>query len=125
MASEYLILAQAAGQGTAPTPPSGAQQAPPSWGMLPMLLFMGAAMYLLLIRPQQKQKKEHQKLLSQIRSGDKIVTSGGIYGTVANVKDKTFVIRIADGVKIELDKANVGRVVEKSPDSSAEEAKPK
>ena len=110
MANHFLILAQAAGQSAPQSQPQG----PNPLGMIGTLVFFGLAMYLLLIRPQQKQRKEQQKMLSEVKSGDKVVTSGGIHGTIANVKDKTFVVRIADGVKVEVDKASVSRVLEKS-----------
>ena len=101
-----IFLAQAEGQS-----PTG-QPAPGILSFVPILLLF-VVFYLFLIRPQQKQRKEHQKMLTQIKSNDKIVTSGGIYGVVTNVKDKTLVLRIADGVKIEIDKSSVGRLAEK------------
>ena len=120
MANTCFMLAQA-GNGAAPSGTPGQQQPPSAFSMLPMLLFMLAAMYLLLIRPQQKQRKELQKLVSEVKSGDKVVISGGIYGTIANVKEKTFMLRIADGVKVEVDKSSIVRVVEKSTTESAPE----
>jgi preprotein translocase subunit YajC len=100
--------------------PPGGQQGPPPWTMWVWILIFVAAMYFLLLRPQQKQQKEHRRMISEVKSGDKIVTSGGIHGVIANVKDKTFVVRVADGVKIEVDKAAVTRVLEKSSDSGSE-----
>jgi len=69
--------------------------------------------YFLLIRPQQKKAKEHQALVDNLKSGDKILTAGGIYGVVTNVRDKDKVIsvRIAENVKIELDKSSVTTVI--------------
>jgi preprotein translocase subunit YajC len=75
-----------------------------------------AAMYFLMIAPQRKKQKEHEKLVSSLQSGDDIVTNGGIFGTITNVKDDRFVVRIADNTKIELAKGFVQTVVKK-PDA--------
>ena len=79
------------------------------------LAFIFVIFYFLLIRPQQKRQKEHQQLLANLKTGDKVVTSSGIHGLIANVKDTTFLVKIADNVKIEVDKnaiASVSRPVE-------------
>ncbi|MGJ8639436.1 MAG: preprotein translocase subunit YajC [Opitutaceae bacterium] len=74
--------------------------------LLPIaLLFVG--MWFLVIAPQRKRQKAHDAMLAALASGDEIVTSGGIYGTITNVKDDRFVVRIADGTKIELGKSFV------------------
>ncbi len=70
--------------------------------------------YFLLIRPQQKRQKDHQKLMAAIKTGDKVVTSSGIHGIIANVKDKTVIVKVADNVKLEFDRASI-TAVEKSP----------
>jgi preprotein translocase subunit YajC len=74
-----------------------------------ILLFVG--MWFLIIAPQRKRQKAHDKMLSELKSGDEIVTSGGIFGTITNVKDDCFVVRIADNTKIELGKAFVSTKV--------------
>jgi preprotein translocase subunit YajC len=83
-------------------------QQPPSGSMfIPMLCF-GVIMYFLLIRPQQKKQKELQNLVSGLKTGDKVVTNGGIHGIVSNVKDgPTLSLKIADNVKIEVDKSAI------------------
>jgi preprotein translocase subunit YajC len=81
--------------------------------MLPMLLIF-AAMYFLMIAPQRKKAKAHEKMLSELSSGDEIVTTGGIYGTITNVKDDRFVVRIAENTKIEVGKAFVSTVVNRA-----------
>lgn len=107
-----FVLAQAGNQ------PAQGPQPPTILSFVPILLLF-VVFYLFLIRPQQKQRKEHQKMLSEIKTNDKVVTSGGIHGVVTNVKDKTLVVRIADGVKIEIDKSSVGRLVEKGSSQSS------
>jgi preprotein translocase subunit YajC len=92
--SNFLHLAQAAsGGGIAP--------------FLPLILLF-AGMWFLIIAPQRKRQKAHDKMITELKSGDSIVTSGGIHGTITNVKDDAFVVRIADNVKIELTKQSVG-----------------
>ncbi|QYM80783.1 preprotein translocase subunit YajC [Horticoccus luteus] len=93
-------------------------QAPGAQGqsMMPSLIFFGlmfAAMYFLMIAPQRKKQKEHAKMLAALSSGDEVVTTGGIFGTITNVKDDRFVIRIADNTKIEVGKGFITSVVRK------------
>lgn len=95
-----------------------AQQAAPGGGnalfqFLPLALLMGA-MYFFMIAPQRKKQKEHEKLLASLSSGDEVVTSGGIYGTITNVKDDRFVVRIADNTKIEIAKSHISTVLSKT-----------
>ena len=66
--------------------------------------------YFILIRPQQKEQKAFKKMLENLKKNDQIVTMGGIHGTIVNVKDKTFVVRIDDNARIEIDKSAVTRV---------------
>ena len=79
-------------------------------GFLPILI-MFAAMYFLLIAPQRKKQKQHQKMVSELSSGADVLTSGGIYGTITNVKDDRFVLRIAEGTKIEITKNSIASVI--------------
>jgi preprotein translocase subunit YajC len=81
--------------------------------ILPMVLLFGA-MYFFLIAPQRKKQKEHEKMLKELQSGDEIVTSGGIFGVITNVKDDRFVVRIADNTKIEIGKGFVQTVLRKA-----------
>lgn len=80
-----------------------------------ILLFVG--MWFLIIAPQRKRQKAHDRMLSELKSGDEVVTSGGIYGVITNVKDDRLVVRIADNTKIELGKSFVASKV------AAEDAK--
>ena len=99
--------------------PFFAQQAPASGGAAigTNVLFFGlifAAMYFLMIAPQRKKQKQHEKMLAALGSGDEIVTTGGIFGTITNVKEDRFVLRIADNTKIEIAKAFIQAVVKKA-----------
>jgi preprotein translocase subunit YajC len=80
---------------------------------LPMVLLL-AAMYFLMIAPQRKKQKAHEKMLSELGSGDEIVTTGGVYGTITNVKDDRFIVRIAENTKIEVGKSFVTTVVKRA-----------
>ena len=81
-------------------------------GMAPIILMMGG-FWFLFIAPQRKKQKEHAKMLAALDSGDEIITSGGIYGEITNKKEDRFVVRIADGVKVEIAKSFVQEVVRK------------
>ncbi len=105
-----LFLAQQ----TAPAPGGGG-----IWQFMPMVLIF-AAMYFLMIAPQRKKQKEHEKMLKALESGDEIVTSGGIFGTITNVKEDRFVVRIADNTKIEIGKAFVTQVLNKQAAPAAD-----
>ncbi|MGH7994794.1 MAG: preprotein translocase subunit YajC [Opitutaceae bacterium] len=100
---------------TALVPAEIAAAAPPAsgsqlFGILPLILLF-VAMYFFMIAPQRKKQKEHQKMLSTLKSGDDVVTSGGIYGTITNVKDDRFIIRISDTTKIEVGKGFIQSVI--------------
>lgn len=77
------------------------------WSMWVMLILIIVVMWFFMIRPQRKQQKELQKFRDGLKTGDKIVTIGGIYGTVAEIKEKTLLIEIDSNVKIKVDKNSV------------------
>jgi preprotein translocase subunit YajC len=79
--------------------------------MIFFYLLLFAAMYFLMIAPQRRKQKEHARMLQTLQTGDEIVTSGGIFGVITNVKDDRFVVRIADNTKIELGKGFVQTVL--------------
>lgn len=114
--TDLLFLAEAAA-----APAAGAEQ-PPAYMMLIQFIPIIVIFYFLLIRPQQKRQKEHQKLMEAIKTGDKVVTSSGIHGIIANVKDKTVIVKVADNVKLEFDRAAITSV-DKSTDLPAVEVK--
>jgi preprotein translocase subunit YajC len=92
----------------------GAQGGMPGSFMIVAYLLLFGAMYFFMIAPQRKKQKEHQKLLSTLQSGDEIITTGGIFGTITNVKEDRFVVRVSDNAKIEVGKAFVQTVLKKS-----------
>jgi len=76
-----------------------------------MFALIIAIFYFMILRPQQKRQKERQKLLTSIKKGDKIVTAGGLYGTIAGLDEKTVLIQVADNVKMKFDRSAVASVV--------------
>jgi preprotein translocase subunit YajC len=73
---------------------------------LPIFLIL----YFLLIRPQQQRQKKAKKMLAELKKGDKVVTNGGIYGTVIGLDDTKAVLKIADNVKVEFQKSAIVQV---------------
>jgi preprotein translocase subunit YajC len=86
----------------APAQGQGGQQSSVSFIVFMGLLF--AVFYFLLIRPQQKRQKEHRQLLANLKKGDKVITSGGIQGTIVGLADTVVTVEIADKVKVKVDK---------------------
>ena len=72
------------------------------------LILMFVIFYFLLIRPQQKKSKEHQKMISSLKKGDRIITSGGVHGIITSLGDTTVSLEIAENVKIKINRGNVG-----------------
>ena len=83
-------------------------------GFLPLVLII-VIMYFLMIRPQAKKQKEHKAMIANLQKGDKILTSGGIVGTVQGVKENEglLIVKISDNVKIELSRNAVAQVFKK------------
>jgi len=74
------------------------------------IIFIFGIFYFLLIRPQQKKQKEHQKMVSELKKNDEVVTSGGMHGTVVNVKDTTLTLKVDENVKVEINKTAIAYV---------------
>jgi len=112
-AAHFVFLAQ--------TP--AASQPPPQAGsplsMLVPFVCIGVIFYFLAIRPQSQRQKQHDALVKTLKTGDKVITSGGIHGLVSNVKETTVIVKIADNVKIEVDKAAVSTVLKRTENEPA------
>ena len=80
-------------------------------GLLPMILII-AVFYMLLIRPQQKRQRQLQETISQLKAGDRIVTTGGVIGTITTVRDTSFLIRSADKSILEIARSAVAGIDE-------------
>lgn len=92
------LLAQATGP--APVGPN------PLASFVPIILIF-VIMYFLLFRPQMKRQKEQARLVSALKTGDRVVTGSGIHGLISNVKERTVILKIADNVKIEIEKSAI------------------
>jgi preprotein translocase subunit YajC len=74
------------------------------------MLCIFAIFYFLAIRPQSLRQKEQDAMIKAVKTGDRVVTSSGIHGLVSNVKETTLIVKIADNVKVEIDKSSIGSV---------------
>lgn len=107
-------------------PQPGADGAPQGSG-IGMFVYLGLMLlllYFMLIRPQRRREKERRALLDAVKTGDRILFAGGFIGTVANVKDKTLLVKLADNVKVEVARAAVAQILTKDADPNAEADKP-
>ncbi|MEY2530373.1 MAG: preprotein translocase subunit YajC [Verrucomicrobiota bacterium] len=68
-------------------------------------------MYFVMIRPQTKRQQEQKRLVSSLKTGDRVVTNAGIHGLISNVKDTTVIVKVADNVKIEMEKSAIANVL--------------
>ena len=113
-----INTAYAMGQGGA----AAGQGAGGFTSLIPIVL-MFVIFYFLLIRPQQKKAKEHREMISQVRKGDRIVTSGGLHGRVTAVSDSTLTVEIADRVRVKIARGNVSQVGQSSSPSQDKKKK--
>jgi len=99
---------------------AGQQPGNPLGFAVPMIVIF-AIFYFMMIRPQQRKEKERRRMIDNIKTGARVMFSGGILGTVTNVKESTFTVKIADKVKIEVARGAVSRVLEKGEKVAAEQ----
>lgn len=102
-----LFLAQAQPAAPAQSPAGGI-------GFFVPLVFIFIIMYFVMIRPQKKRQMEQQRLVSSLKTGDRVVTNAGIHGLISNVKETTVIVKVADNVKIEMEKSAVTNVLKES-----------
>lgn len=69
-----------------------------------------AIFYFMILRPQQKRQKERKKLLESMKKGDKVVTAGGLHGTIVGIEDKTLLLQIAENVKVKVERSSISVV---------------
>lgn len=108
MIHDIMVLAMAAPGGNGPA--DGAQN---PINIIVWIGFMLAIFYVVLIRPQHRKEKERKKMLENLKTGERVSFSGGIIGTISNAKETTFVVKIAENVKIEVARSAVTQVLEK------------
>src|SRR6202040_4142716 len=103
----FLFLAQPQPAAPAPSPTGG-------FGFFVPFIFIFIIMYFMLFRPQKKRQQEQQRLITALKTGDKVVTNAGIHGLIANVKETTVILKVADNVKIEMEKSAITNVQKES-----------
>lgn len=104
-----IDIAYAMGQGGAPGGGAGGFS-----GFIPLII-MFVIFYFLLIRPQQKKNKDHRAMLADLKKGDRIITSGGLYGRITGMDDTTLTLEIADKVRVKVARGNVGAKASSAP----------
>jgi preprotein translocase subunit YajC len=104
-----LLLFLAQGQPAAPAPGPGG-----GFGFFVPFIFIFIIMYFMLFRPQKKRQQEQQRLIASLKTGDRVVTNAGIHGLIANVKETTVMLKVADNVKVEMEKSAITNVLKES-----------
>jgi preprotein translocase subunit YajC len=117
MNSFVLYLLMGAPQG------GGEGAAGGNWMSFLMFPAIIAIFYFLVIRPQNKKQKETQKMLAALKKGDRIVTIGGIHGTIQSVKEQSVIVKVDDSVKIEFSRSAISSVEAAAKEDKEEEAK--
>ena len=78
------------------------------------LIFIFVIMYFVMIRPQKKRQEQQKKSVGSLKTGDRVVTNAGIHGLISNVKENTVLLKVADNVKIEIDKSAITNVLKEA-----------
>ena len=85
----------------------GAPESSPMWTFVVPMAVMVAIFYFLLIRPQQRKAKEHRQLLENLKRGDRVLTNGGLIGTIINIEEGLVILEVADKVRVEVGRAYI------------------
>jgi len=93
--------------------PEPSAAAPNLLTMLPMFAIVFLIFYMLVFRPQMKTQKEHERMVKDLKKNDEVVTSGGIFGTVVNVKPDAVTLRVDENVRIDVEPSAVARIVKR------------
>lgn len=112
----FFLIAQEGGE-------TGGEEAAGGVGSYMLFIYVAlfvAVFYFLLIRPGQKQRKQHEQLVSSISKGDEIMTAGGIYGTITKVDDDNVMVKVADKTEIKLSRNSIARTVNAAEQEAAE-----
>jgi preprotein translocase subunit YajC len=78
-----------------------------TWGMLIFLVVIFAVMYFLMIRPRQKQQKQHEAMMQELRPGDRVIIAGGIYGQIESLSEDTAILRIESGATMKVARSSI------------------
>ncbi len=95
-----MLLTLLAALGGCAPPPEGAEGGGFDWTLIIFIVLLVGIFYFLIIRPQRRQQRRHQELMQELKRGDKVVTSGGIYGVVETLSDDSIVLKVESGATI-------------------------
>lgn len=90
-------------------PPQGGQGGD-FFSTILMLAVIVAIFYFMILRPQQRRQKERQKLIAAMKKGDRVITAGGLHGTIVGIEEKTLLLQIADNVKVKVERSSISVV---------------
>ena len=88
-------------------PPEGGEEGGFDWTLIVFIVLLFGVFYFLIIRPQRRQQKRHQELMQELKRGDKVVTTGGIYGVVESLSDESVVLKVESGATIRVARSSV------------------
>ena len=91
--------------------PNSSAAAPGPFAMLMPILMMFAIFYVLVFRPQAKVRKQHEQMVKNLKKNDEVVTNGGLFGTVVNVKPEAVTRRVAENVRVDVEPSAIARLV--------------
>jgi preprotein translocase subunit YajC len=112
----YSLIAMAPPQGSGGSPEGSLVSTLVMFGLIIGIF------YFMILRPQQKRQKEREKLLTTMKKGDKIITAGGLHGTISGIDEKTVLIQVADTVKLKYDRSAIASIVREG-ESETKDAK--
>jgi preprotein translocase subunit YajC len=94
--------------------------------LISLLYIVGlfAILYFLMIRPQQQRQKKHQEMISNIKTDDRVITIGGIYGTIVKIKDSSIILEVADNVRIEFLKTAIAQIAGAGKEETGDKVTP-
>lgn len=120
----FLLTILSTAPALAEAPAGAAPRGPMGGGLLGIVpwILIFVVFYFLLIRPQQKQAQEHKKMLEALKRGDRVLTSGGLYGVIAAVKGKVLEVKLSEELKVMVAKSAVTEVVAGDPAQEGEAA---
>jgi preprotein translocase subunit YajC len=111
------FFAQATNAAAATTPDAGASSSSSGLGTFLFLPVMLGLVYFMILRPQSQAKKKQEESIKSAKTGDKVITTSGIHGVITNVKDSTVIVKVADNVKLEIEKTHLDKIIRDSADA--------
>jgi preprotein translocase subunit YajC len=111
------FFAQATNAAAATTPDAAASSSSSGLGTFLFLPVMLGLVYFMILRPQSQAKKKQEESIKSAKTGDKVITTSGIHGVITNVKDSTVIVKVADNVKLEIEKTHLDKIIRDSADA--------